>query len=80
MGVRVPPGLPYNGEPMEDKNLVEKSRDFLREVVVEGKKVTWPDKRQTILATVAVVVFVLVSAGYLALADYIISLMLKLFA
>lgn len=65
---------------MEDRNIIEKSRDFLREVVVEGKKVTWPDRKQTIMATVAVVVFILISAGYLALADYIISLMLKLFA
>ncbi len=64
---------------MEEKNFFEKSVQFLREVVNEGKKVTWPDWKQMLIATGAVLVFIFLSAGYLALVDYIISLILKIF-
>ncbi len=64
---------------MEDKNFIERSVEFLREVVSEGKKVTWPNWKQAALATVAVVIFILISAGYLALVDWVISLVLRIF-
>ncbi len=51
----------------------------MREVISEGKKVTWPNWQQAALATVAVIVFILISAGYLALVDYVISLVLRIF-
>ena len=64
---------------MTEKNFIDKSIQFLREVVSEGKKVTWPNWRQAALATVAVIIFILLSAGYLALVDYFISLILRIF-
>ncbi len=63
-----------------DKNLVEtktgvpnffqKAMEFLREVKVELKKVTWPTRKQTTGTTIVVIIFVFVLAAFLGLFDF----------
>ena len=47
----------------------QKSVQFLREVRVELKKVTWPSRKQTIGSTVVVLVLVLLISLFLGLVD-----------
>jgi preprotein translocase subunit SecE len=42
---------------------------FLREVQIELKKVSWPDRRQLIEATRTIIIVVLVIAGLIAIMD-----------
>ncbi len=51
-------------------NLFTKAAEFLREVKVELKKVTWPTRKQTTGTTIVVIVFVFVVAAFLGLFDY----------
>ncbi len=48
---------------------IQKSIQFLREVRIELKKVTWPTRKQTIGSTVVVLVLVMLIALYLGLVD-----------
>ena len=50
-----------------------KAMEFLREVKVELKKVTWPTRKQTTGTTNVVIVFVFVVAAFLGLFDYSLS-------
>jgi preprotein translocase subunit SecE len=86
MGVRIPPGLPYithacvmNGEVMavEVKGIVNKVKQFLREVRAELKKITWPGRKETIASTVVVIVIVLISGVYLGIVDAILSRLIR---
>ena len=54
------------GEP----NFFQKAMDFLREVKVELKKVTWPTRKQTTGTTIVVIIFVFVVAVFLGLFDF----------
>jgi preprotein translocase subunit SecE len=64
LGVRIPPGLPKSRKaalpakaatgPVKKQNIFEKGIQFLREVKVELKKVTWPSRKQTVGSTVVV--------------------------
>jgi preprotein translocase subunit SecE len=42
----------------KEKNVIDKSIQFLREVKVELKKVTWPSRKQTLGSTAVVLVVV----------------------
>ena len=53
------------GEP----NLFQKAMEFLREVKIELKKVTWPTRKQTTGTTIVVIIFVFVVAAFLGLFD-----------
>ena len=53
------------GEP----NFYQKSVEFLKEVKVELKKVTWPTRKQTTGTTVVVIIFVFVVAAFLGIFD-----------
>jgi preprotein translocase SecE subunit len=48
-------------------------RQFLSEVVSELRKVTWPNRKETLGATGVVLVLVIILAAYLGLVDYILS-------
>lgn len=52
---------------------------FLREVRVELKKVTWPDRRELIEATRTIIIVVLIIAGIIALMDLFFQLVLVTF-
>ena len=54
------------GEP----NFVQKAIDFLTEVKVELKKVTWPTRKQITGTTIVVIIFVFVVAAFLGLFDF----------
>ena len=54
------------GEP----NFVQKAIDFLTEVKVELKKVTWPTRKQVTGTTIVVIVFIFVVAAFLGLFDF----------
>ncbi len=49
------------------------SREFVGEVQVEFKKVTWPTEKETLAGTVGVVVLVVIIAVALGLVDYLLS-------
>ena len=54
------------GEP----NFIQKAIDFLREVKVELKKVTWPTRKQITGTTIVVIIFIFVVAAFLGLFDF----------
>ncbi len=68
MQVRVLPGLPS-----ENIDSMKKAIEFLREVVSEVKKATWPSKQELIGSTIVVVVLVLFVAFYIAMVDFLLS-------
>ncbi len=51
------------------KDWVERARQFLREVMVEAKKVTWPNRREAIAQTSMVIVTVILIALFLGVVD-----------
>ena len=59
------------------RDRIEKLRVFLRDVVHETRKVTWPTHREIAGATSVVIVSTVMLAGLLAVYDWLISLMLK---
>jgi len=54
---------------VREKNIVDKSIQFLREVKVELKKVTWPSRKQTMGSTVVVLVIVSIISLFLGVVD-----------
>jgi preprotein translocase subunit SecE len=59
-------------------NFLTKSLQFLREVKMELKKVTWPSRKQTIGSTVVVLVLVTIIAFFLGAVDIGLSSLVKL--
>ena len=58
---------------------MEKTIQYLKEVVAEMKNVTWPSRNQTIFFTVAVLIVSIIVAYYLGLLDSIFSKILGWF-
>lgn len=54
-------------------------RKYFSDAVRELHNVTWPTRRQTIFITVAVLFFVLISAGFVGGTDYGITVLLDKF-
>ncbi len=59
-------------------NVVNRCMQFLREVKVEFKKVTWPSRAQTAGSTVIVIILVIFVSFYLGLVDLILSNLIRL--
>lgn len=57
---------------------MQKIINYIKEVIEEGKKVTWPTRKQTIYFTIAVLVISVFVAYYLGLFDYLFAQGLKL--
>ena len=53
-----------------EQNFIQKSIQFLREVKIELKKVTWPSRKQTIGSTAVVLVLVVIISMFLGLVDF----------
>jgi preprotein translocase subunit SecE len=53
--------------------MIEKIRNFLTEVFVELKKVSWPTKNELIGSTAVVIISVIIMAVYIGICDYIFS-------
>lgn len=60
------------------KNVIDKSLQFLREVKVELKKVTWPTRKQTVGSTIVVIVLVLIFSAFLGGIDIGLSSLVQL--
>ena len=56
-------------EPGKIKGYIDKSLQFLREVRVELKKVTWPSRKQTLGSTAVVLILVLIISLFLGVVD-----------
>jgi preprotein translocase subunit SecE len=53
----------------KEKTFIDKGLQFLREVKVELKKVTWPSRKQTMGSTVVVIVIVTIISLFLGIVD-----------
>jgi preprotein translocase subunit SecE len=54
-----------------------KTTQFLREVKIELKKVTWPSKKETVASTAVVIVLVMVVSAFLGLVDFGLSNLIR---
>ncbi|MFO7495455.1 MAG: preprotein translocase subunit SecE [Desulfobacterales bacterium] len=61
----------------QEKNIFDKSVQFLREVKVELKKVTWPTRKQAAGSTVVVLVVVMIVSLFLGVVDMGLSSMVR---
>ncbi|HDI60527.1 MAG TPA: preprotein translocase subunit SecE [Desulfobacteraceae bacterium] len=68
-GERLPPG--------KVRQWIDRGVQFLREVKVELKKVTWPSRKQTVGSTVVVIVLVLVISLFLGVVDVGLSSLIR---
>ncbi len=59
------------------KGYLDKILQFLREVKVELKKVTWPSRKQTIGSTVVVIVLVIIISLFLGIVDIGLSSLIR---
>lgn len=64
---------------MQINQIPTKITEFLKEVRLELKKVTWPTRQETIKYTTAVIVFSLVVAAFLGGLDFLFSWLLNRF-
>ena len=53
--------------------MIIKAKEFLSDVAIEVKKVTWPSKKEAIGGTMVVLVLVFIMAIYLGIVDTILS-------
>jgi preprotein translocase subunit SecE len=81
--VKVAPAIRKSTGPEKSKaattepNFLQKSSQFLREVKIELKKVTWPTRKQTMGSTVVVVVLVMIFSLFLGLVDLGLSSLIR---
>jgi preprotein translocase subunit SecE len=59
-------------------NIFGKTAQFLREVKVELKKVTWPSRKQTIGSTVVVIALVMIISMFLGAVDLGLSSLIRI--
>jgi len=59
-------------------NIFTKTAQFLREVKVELKKVTWPSRKQTIGSTAVVIALVMLISLFLGVVDFGISGLIRI--
>jgi preprotein translocase subunit SecE len=67
---------PLAGKPKD--NLLTKTTQFLREVKIELKKVTWPTRKQTIGSTAVVIALVMIISLFLGVVDFGISSLIRI--
>ncbi len=63
---------------MDIQGMIQKTREFFREVKVELKKISWPMKKETIASTSVVLIIVLIVSFFLGFVDLGLSRMIKL--
>jgi len=59
-------------------NWIRDAREYLAEVQVEWKKITWPPQNEAMVGTVSVVIVVAIVTSVLGLVDYGLSLAMQL--
>ena len=75
--ISVPKKKPAAKTPPGGLRVVEKVRQFFREVRIELLKVNWPTRKETIASTGVVVVLVILISVYLGLVDAVISRVMR---
>ncbi len=60
-----------------ENGVIQKSVQFLREVKIELKKVTWPSRKQTLGSTAVVIVLVMVISLFLGVVDFGLSSLIR---
>ena len=55
-----------------------KTTQFLREVKIELKKVTWPSRKETVASTAVVIILVFIVSAFLGLVDFGLSSLIRL--
>lgn len=60
-------------------SILDKGLQFLREVKVELKKVTWPTRKQTIGSTAVVIILVMIISLFLGVVDIGLSSLVRVF-
>jgi len=60
------------------ENFITKSVQFLREVKIELKKVTWPSRKQALGSTAVVIVLVILISLFLGVVDVTLSSLIRL--
>jgi preprotein translocase subunit SecE len=58
-------------------NSLKNPVEYLREVRAEGAKVTWPTRRETMITTSMVFIFVVIAAIFFLLADKLIAFVVQ---
>ena len=61
----------------QEPNIFQKSIQFLREVKIELKKVTWPSRKQAMGSTVVVLVLWMIVSLFLGLVDFSLSSLMQ---
>ena len=59
--------------------MIEKIRQFLREVRAELEKVSWPGRQEVQAATIVVIALVILLAVFIGAVDFVVSRVLGLF-
>jgi preprotein translocase subunit SecE len=63
---------------VQEPNILNKSIQFLREVKIELKKVTWPSRKQTMGSTIVVLILVLIISLFLGMVDFSLSSLIRM--
>lgn len=50
---------------------------FVREVRQEVRKVTWPTRKETVITTIMVFIFVFLAAGFFFVVDQVLSVVVR---
>ena len=58
--------------------MIKNPVEYVREVQSEVRKVTWPTRRETMITTSMVFIFVVIAAVFFVLADKIIAFVIQL--
>jgi preprotein translocase subunit SecE len=58
-------------------NTLKNPVEYLREVRLEASKVTWPTRRETMITTSMVFIFVVIAAIFFLLADKVIAFVVQ---
>ena len=59
--------------------MIEKVRQFLREVRAEMEKVSWPGRQEVQAATIVIISLVVLLAAFIGAVDFVVSRVLGLF-
>ena len=59
--------------------MIEKVRQFLREVRAEMEKVSWPGRQEVQAATIVIIALVVLLAVFIGAVDFVVSRVLGLF-
>ena len=66
---RKPLSIAKPAPPQQKRTIISKTVQFLREVKMELKKVTWPSRKQTLGSTLVVLILVTIIAFFLGAVD-----------